>query len=217
VRLRRTVDEPGPGVHSPQGGTMACRLCASLRAGYCHERRHAGVPTPCHRDANVAWCRQRCCGPSAPGRSRKKRMALVSSAEGGYQAFRRRLDAVLRQKDPRALTAFLVAEGQWPDPPTTDPEAAMWMMIASSPALRDLHTEARAWLVSHQHEAEAAAIFGRGGGGAGTRPQHVSRRPRSTGGAPPAKPPRGRTEPGKRGPRDGTDHGRGERPPSRRP
>ncbi|HEU5347466.1 MAG TPA: hypothetical protein VFU63_02520 [Ktedonobacterales bacterium] len=78
----------------------------------------------------------------------------------GYPEFRRRLDEVLRQRDPAALRAFLVAEGQWTDKTTTDPEAAMWMMIATSPALASLREDARHWLLTHGHEAEAQAIFG---------------------------------------------------------
>ena len=79
--------------------------------------------------------------------------------QGDYKAFRARLDDVLRRKDPTALRAFLVAEGQWQADAATDTEAAMWMMIATSPALRSLHDEAERWLLTHGHEAEAAAIF----------------------------------------------------------
>lgn len=82
-----------------------------------------------------------------------------------YQSFRQRLDAVLRRKDPAALSAFLIAEGQWQPGDTSRAEFALWMMIAASPALTDLHEEARQWLVSHGHEAEAQAITGRGGRG----------------------------------------------------
>lgn len=79
-----------------------------------------------------------------------------------YPAFRQRLDAVLRQRDPAALRAFLIAEGQWQPDQQTDDEAAMWMMIAASPTLAGMHAEARRWLASHGHEAEARAILGRG-------------------------------------------------------
>lgn len=85
-----------------------------------------------------------------------------------YKAFRRRLDAELRRRDPEALRAFLIAEGQWQPEQQTDTEAAMWMMIAASPALKDIHGEAERWLVTHGHEAEAGAILGaRRGGGSG--------------------------------------------------
>jgi len=77
-----------------------------------------------------------------------------------YRIFRERLDAVLRERAPDRLREFLIAEGQWPENTTTDTEAALWMMIATSPALADQHQEARAWLISHGHEAEARAIFG---------------------------------------------------------
>jgi hypothetical protein len=84
----------------------------------------------------------------------------MSDSTSGYPEFRRRLDDVLRQRDPAALRAFLIAEGQWTPETTTDPEAAMWMMIATSPALANLRDEARQWLMAHGHEAEAQAIFG---------------------------------------------------------
>jgi hypothetical protein len=77
-----------------------------------------------------------------------------------YQAFRARLDAILREKAPARLRDFLVAEGQWPEDVATDVEAAQWMMIATSPALADQHEEAERWLLSHGHETEARAIFG---------------------------------------------------------
>ena len=84
----------------------------------------------------------------------------MGDAPSGYPEFRRRLDTVLRQRDPTALRTFLIAEGQWSAETTTDPEAAMWMMIATSPALASDHAEARQWLMTHGHEAEARAIFG---------------------------------------------------------
>ena len=84
----------------------------------------------------------------------------MGDSPSGYPEFRRRLDTVLRQRDPAALRAFLIAEGQWSAETTTDPEAAMWMMIATSPALASDHAEARQWLMTHGHEAEAQAIFG---------------------------------------------------------
>ncbi len=84
----------------------------------------------------------------------------MSDSTSGYPEFRRRLDDVLRQRDPAALRAFLIAEGQWTPETATDPEAARWMMIATSPALAHLRDEARQWLMAHGHEAEAQAIFG---------------------------------------------------------
>lgn len=84
----------------------------------------------------------------------------MSDSAEGYPAFRRRLDDVLRQRNPAALRAFLIAEGQWTDVTATDPESAMWMMIATSPALANLRDESQRWLMSHGHEAEAQAIFG---------------------------------------------------------
>ena len=84
----------------------------------------------------------------------------MTDSPSGYPDFRRRLDDVLRQRDPAALRAFLIAEGQWTPETATDPAAAMWMMIATSPALAQLRDEARRWLLAHGHEAEAQAIFG---------------------------------------------------------
>ncbi|HEY7342156.1 MAG TPA: hypothetical protein VH591_14855 [Ktedonobacterales bacterium] len=84
----------------------------------------------------------------------------MSDSTSAYPEFRRRLDNVLRQRDPAALRAFLIAEGQWTPETVTDPEAAMWMMIATSPALANLRDEARQWLMAHGHMAEAQAIFG---------------------------------------------------------
>jgi hypothetical protein len=59
---------------------------------------------------------------------------------------------------------FLVGEGKWSEDLPADPEFAMWMMIAGSRALRDLHEEARKWLVSHGHEVDAEAVLRRGQG-----------------------------------------------------
>lgn len=119
----------------------------------------------------------------------------MSDAPSGYPDFRRRLDSVLRQRDPAALRVFLIAEGQWGEETTTDPEAAMWMMIATSPALASDHADARQWLMTHGHEAEAQAIFGarRSGGkppASGNQPRHRGAggggggKPRPRGGAP---------------------------------
>ena len=84
----------------------------------------------------------------------------MSDSASGYPDFRRRLDDVLRQRDPAALRAFLIAEGQWTPETATDPEAAMWMMIATSPAFANQRDDARQWLMAHGHETEAQAIFG---------------------------------------------------------
>ena len=81
-----------------------------------------------------------------------------------YASFRQRLDAVLRTLDVKQVRDFLVAEGQWSEDLPADPEFAMWMMIAGSQTLRDLHEEARKWLVSHGHDADAHAVLGRGKG-----------------------------------------------------
>jgi hypothetical protein len=75
-----------------------------------------------------------------------------------YPEFRRRLDAVLRQRDPAALRAFLVAEGQWEENTPTNPERAMWMMIATSAALAPMHDEAIQWLEQQGYREEAAAL-----------------------------------------------------------
>jgi len=125
------------------------------------------------------------------------------------QSFRQRLDTLLRRKDPAALSAFLIAEGQWQPGDTSRAEFAMWMMIAASPALTDLHEEARQWLVSHGYEAEAQAITGRGGprerdGGQQTKSRQQARRPPS-GGAGQSR----RT--------DTSSHGRPQPTPPRRP
>jgi len=84
-----------------------------------------------------------------------------------YSNFRQRLDTVLRTLDVKQVQDFLVAEGQWQPGQPADPEYAMWMMIAGSPTLRDLHEQARQWLVSHGHEADANAVLRRGREGTG--------------------------------------------------
>lgn len=101
-------------------------------------------------------------------------------------SFRQRLDAVLRRRNPGELHTFLVSEGQWQPEAQTDEEAAMWMMIAASPVLADLHAEAERWLLTHGHEHEARAILGRGksqrtasrgrGGGKGASASGAGRR-----------------------------------------
>ncbi len=80
--------------------------------------------------------------------------------EPSYADFRRRLDDVLGRRDPRALRDFLVAEGEWEPDTTTDPERALWMMIATSPALAALHDEATQWLTDHGYDEEARLLRG---------------------------------------------------------
>src|ERR1700757_683691 len=74
--------------------------------------------------------------------------------------FRQRLEAVLRTHDVKQVRAFLIAENQWSADQPSDPEFAMWMMIAGNPNLRELHAQARAWLMSHGHEEEAHTLLG---------------------------------------------------------
>jgi hypothetical protein len=81
--------------------------------------------------------------------------------------FRQRLDAVLRTRDVKQVSEFLIAEGQWQAGQPADPEFAMWMMIAGSQALRDMHEQASKWLVSHGHEADADAVLGKAKGADG--------------------------------------------------
>ncbi|HKB48105.1 MAG TPA: hypothetical protein VKC57_10440 [Ktedonobacterales bacterium] len=77
-----------------------------------------------------------------------------------YEEFRRKLDAVLRRRDAAALRQFLIDEGQWQTESTSDPERAMWMMIATSPALSDLHAQAYGWLTKHGYDEEVRALRG---------------------------------------------------------
>jgi hypothetical protein len=81
-----------------------------------------------------------------------------------YANFRQRLDAFLRTRDVKQVSEFLIAEKQWQVGQPADPEFAMWMMIAGSQSLRDLHEQAREWLVSQGHEAEAEALLRKGKG-----------------------------------------------------
>jgi hypothetical protein len=78
-----------------------------------------------------------------------------------YEDFRAQLDAVLRQRDPQALRRFLISAGQWSEDVPEFPEQQMWMMIAGSPNLSDLHEEARAWLVAHGLGEQAELILRR--------------------------------------------------------
>ncbi len=84
-----------------------------------------------------------------------------------YATFRQRLDAVLRTLEVKKVSDFLIAENQWSTGTPADPEFAMWMMIAGSPTLHDLHEQARQWLVTHGHEADANAVLRRGKGPGG--------------------------------------------------
>ena len=76
-----------------------------------------------------------------------------------YANFRQRLDAVLRTLDVKQVSDFLIAEKQWQPGQPADPEFAMWMMVAGSPTLQDLHEHAREWLVSHGHEEDAKTFL----------------------------------------------------------
>jgi len=93
-----------------------------------------------------------------------------------YANFRHRLDAVLRTLDVQQVSKFLIAENQWRAGQPADLEFAMWMMIAGSQTLRDLHEQARQWLVAHGHKEEANAVLRRdksaGGGKAKKQQQH---------------------------------------------
>lgn len=77
-----------------------------------------------------------------------------------YASFRQRLDAVLRTRDVRQVRAFLIEEEQWSLDQPTDPEYAMWLMIAGTPTLKELHAEARQWLIQHGHLEAADAVSG---------------------------------------------------------
>ncbi|MBE3559217.1 MAG: hypothetical protein IMW89_08335 [Ktedonobacteraceae bacterium] len=73
--------------------------------------------------------------------------------------FRQRLDAILHTRDVSQVRDFLIAQGQWSAEAPADPELAMWLMIAGSQALSDLHEQAYAWLVHHGYESEAQALL----------------------------------------------------------
>ena len=79
-----------------------------------------------------------------------------------YANFRQRLDAVLRTLDIKQVSDFLIAEKQWSSGTPADPASAMWIMIAGSPTLRDLHERAYEWLVSHGHEEDAKRFLKQG-------------------------------------------------------
>ncbi|HJT58983.1 MAG TPA: hypothetical protein VJ761_20910 [Ktedonobacteraceae bacterium] len=77
-----------------------------------------------------------------------------------FTNFRQRLDTVLRTLDVKQVQDFLIAERQWNPGQPADPEFAMWMMIAGSPSLHDLHEQARQWLINHGHTDDAQAVLG---------------------------------------------------------
>ena len=94
-------------------------------------------------------------------------------------AFRRQLDATLRQRDPEALRQFLLESGQWQeDTIPADVPAAMWMMSLASPALSDLHPEAQSWLRSHGHVQEAELLAERKKSGAASKRSGGGRAPK---------------------------------------
>lgn len=79
-----------------------------------------------------------------------------------YPTFRHRLDASLRTLDVQQVRQFLIAEGQWSADLPADPQLAMWLMIAGSPTLKDLHARAGEWLNNNGHAAEAKALLSAG-------------------------------------------------------
>ena len=78
-----------------------------------------------------------------------------------YVSFRQRLDAVLRTLDVKQVQEFLIAEKQWSEGQPSDPEFAMWMMVAGTPSLKNLHDRAFQWLMTHGHETDAEAFLAR--------------------------------------------------------
>jgi len=109
-----------------------------------------------------------------------------------YISFRQRLDAVLRTLDIKQVQDFLIAEKQWSEGQPADPEFAMWMMVAGSPSLHNLHDRAYEWLMTHGHEDDASAFLARDkklgtkdgakrgkGSGASGLPQFGGKRPSS--------------------------------------
>src|SRR5437868_55998 len=99
-----------------------------------------------------------------------------------YKSFRQRLDATLRTLDVKRVQEFLIAEKQWQPSQPADPTYAMWMMIAGSPTLRDLHEQAHKWLVSHGHADDADAVLKRGKSPGHKQGKGQSRHPTSKGG-----------------------------------
>ena len=90
-------------------------------------------------------------------RHRPRKVGLYGMTE--YANFRQRLDSVLRTLDVKKVAEFLIAEKQWSPGQPADPEFAMWMMIAGTPTLQDLHDRARQWLMTHGHEEDAQTFL----------------------------------------------------------
>jgi hypothetical protein len=110
-------------------------------------------------------------------------MPPADDASVDKAAFRRQLDATLRQRVPESLRSFLLAAGQWQeDTVPADVPAAMWMMILASPALGELHAEAQSWLRSHGHAQEAELLASRKRSGAANQHPDRERSPRAGGG-----------------------------------
>ena len=105
-----------------------------------------------------------------------------------YTNFRQQLDVVLRTLDVKQVQKFLIAWKQWQPGQPPDPEFAMWMMIAGSPTLRDLHEQARKWLISHGHAEDADAVLKRGKGTGQKQGKNEPRQPVSKGGKSGSKP-----------------------------
>jgi len=97
--------------------------------------------------------------------------------------FRQRLDVTLRTRNVQTVSAFLITEDQWSPGTPADPEFAMWMMIAGSPTLKDLHAEARRWLVEHGHAEEAEVVLSRARGNS-NKPGSGQRKRPGAGGQP---------------------------------
>lgn len=83
------------------------------------------------------------------------------SDSSNYASFRQRLDAALRTRDVGKVRALLIEEEQWTQDQPADPEYAMWLMIAGTLTLNDLHSEARQWLMQHGHTEAVDALFSR--------------------------------------------------------
>jgi hypothetical protein len=116
--------------------------------------------------------------------------------EMSYPEFRSQLDSILRSKNPEAVRQFLIEQGQWDESSAGDVEHAMWMMIAGSPTLQNLHAEAQNWLRQHGYQAEAELLRER------------SKTPAKT----PSQPARPKGQP-----RTGKPHTDGKRPDHRAP
>lgn len=118
--------------------------------------------------------------------------------------FRQKLDAVLRTCDVKQVRTFLIALDQWSEEVPADPERAMWMMVAGTPTLRDLHERARTWLEGHGYGEDALAILGKsnkqksGAGGGKPGEQHGQKRQRRPDGQ------RGQRSEGERSGKQGT-------------